>query len=181
MSYVVLSARILLAAVFAVSALTKLRSADAFADFTTSVRRLGRLPAGRARPAAIAVAAGEVAVPVLLAVPAAGATGAGFALAAGLLAVFAVAIAGSLRRGPAPPCRCFGSSSAPLGRHHVARNLVLIAAATAGLLGVIGIAGAGEAGTTPAGAAVAVTSGLVAALFTVTLDDLVDLFRQGEG
>jgi hypothetical protein len=177
MAYVVLSTRVLLGAVFAASALTKLRSADAFAEFTASVGRLGRLPASRVRPAAMAVAAGEVTVPVLLAVPAAGATGLGFALAAVLLTAFAVAIARSLRRGPAPPCRCFGSSSTPIGRHHVARNLVLIAAATAGVLGVVVSAGAGEAVTTPAGAAVAAASGLVAALFTITLDDLVDLLK----
>ncbi|WP_410050170.1 MauE/DoxX family redox-associated membrane protein, partial [Actinomadura sp. CNU-125] len=107
----------LVAVVFTVSAVSKARSAAAYAEFAADVRRL--VPAGPPRVLAGTVVAGEAAVPVLLAVP--GTAPAGFAVAVLLLAGFTAAILGALRRGETAPCRCFGTSGARLGRGHVVR------------------------------------------------------------
>jgi hypothetical protein len=54
--------------------------------------------------------------------------------AAAVLVVFSVIVALALRRGDAFPCACFGSSSRPLSARTLARNLVLLAAACAGVV-----------------------------------------------
>ena len=69
------------------------------------------------------------------------------------------------------PCRCFGSSTTPLGRRHVVRNTLLTTAAAAGLVGVL--AGAPD-GLTSGGAVLAVVAGLRGCL-VVMFDDVVDL------
>jgi hypothetical protein len=183
--YVVLAARCLVGVVFAVSALSKLRTGRALRDFTASLAQFGVRP-GRRRPVAVAVAGAEAAVPVLLALalagsPAAGATAravaaAGFGLAALLLAGFTVAIARAVRRGVRAPCRCFGASATPLGAQHLVRNGLLLAGAAVGLAGVV----AGPAGPADlAGAAVAVLAGSVAGALVTAFDDLLDLFGVG--
>jgi len=54
------------------------------------------------------------------------------------LGVFTVLIVQRLLDGSRPPCACFGSrSNRPLGRQHVARNLVLLAVAAVAILGTV--------------------------------------------
>lgn len=134
MTYLELTCRALLGAVFLVSGLTKVAGRGSFLAFARSARRLGSLPRAWTLPVARAVVAAELAVVCLLAIPETVAADFGFGLAAGLLVVFSAAIAASLRRGEREPCRCFGPSDAPLGWRHVLRNAILAGVALLGLL-----------------------------------------------
>jgi uncharacterized membrane protein YphA (DoxX/SURF4 family) len=133
-TYLELTCRALLGAVFLVSGLTKVAGRGRFPAFARSARRLGSLPRAWTLPVARAVVAAELAVVCLLASPVTAVADFGFVLAGGLLVVFAAAIARSLRRGEREPCRCFGPSNAPLGWRHVLRNAVLAGVALLGLL-----------------------------------------------
>ncbi|WP_432993405.1 MauE/DoxX family redox-associated membrane protein [Dactylosporangium sp. CA-233914] len=170
MGYVEIAARLLVGTVFVVALAGKVSSGRAYHAFAASLRQMRVLPE-RAVPAATAGSvAAEVAVVVLLALPLRWAAAAGFVVAAGLFAVFAAAIAASLRGGNRAPCRCFGASSTPLGRGHIVRNAVLIAIALAGL-----VAAAGGGAIEPAGAFVAGGAGLVAGILVTAYDDLAAL------
>lgn len=162
MSVTVVACQFLIGLVFVAAVLGK---ATDYPAFVTSVGDLGFRPAA---PIAALVLAGEIGVAGLVAVlPAAG-----FPLAILLLLAFAVAIARALRRGQAKPCRCFGRSSAPLGRHHVWRNAFLIAVAALGALGTLATPGP----VSPAAGVLAAVAGLVAGGLIVMLDDLRFLF-----
>lgn len=167
MEYLSVGCASLLALVFAVSAISKIRD---FGGFVASVPGLvPRLAGGMARPVGLLVVALEAIMPVLLAVPAAAPYG--FGLAFLMLAAFTVAIAAAVRRGRRAPCRCFGVSAAPLGNRHLGRNAVLL---TATALGAVP-AGSPEAA---AGVAVAVAAGAVGAILIVSFDPLADLFLE---
>lgn len=101
-----------------------------------------------------------------------GTAGIGIGIAIVLLMVFGVGIAAAMLRGLRTTCRCFGSSSAPLGRRHLVRNALLVAVAATGL--AFGSDRVGSAD--PAGLAVAGAGALVLAALVVRLDDLIDLF-----
>ncbi|MCS6780159.1 MAG: methylamine utilization protein MauE [Geminicoccaceae bacterium] len=115
-----------LAAVFALALPGKLRD---FAAFAATVANYRIVPAGASPAVAAAVVAGELAVVAGLVLPASRAAAAG--LAAALLAIFTVAIAVNLLRGRRTiDCGCFrGLIRERLGWSHVARNLLLLAAA----------------------------------------------------
>jgi methylamine utilization protein MauE len=182
MDHLVVAARSLVAVVFAVSAVSKLRGRSALDEFVASLRQFG-VPAGWRRPVGIGVALGEGAIPVLLvgaalAGPSSGTAaralvGAGFGLAAGMLAAFTLAIARAVRGGVRAPCRCFGASSTPMGRPHLVRNGLLLAVAVVGLAGAL----LGPVASPGLGvAAVAILPGLVAGALVMSFDDLVALF-----
>jgi hypothetical protein len=118
----------LLAAVFAVAAVGKLRNLRGSREAATAFG----LPPRLAAAAGIALPVAELAVAAGLAVdPAAGVAALG---ALSLLGAFCVAIAANLARGRAPECNCFGQlHSAPVGRAALARNLglALVAAVVA--------------------------------------------------
>jgi hypothetical protein len=157
---VVLGCQFLLGLVFAAAVAGKVTGYRAFVG---SVEDMGFRPAA---PIAALVLLGEIAVVALVVtVPPAG-----FALAALILVTFAAAIVLSLRRGNTKPCRCFGRSTTPLGRHHVWRNVLLIAVAMLGALAEPGTAG-------PAVAVLAAVAGVIAGTLVVMLDDLRFLFR----
>jgi hypothetical protein len=99
----------------------------------------------------------------------------GFVLAAGLLACFTAALVRTLRRGSTASCHCFGPSTTPVGVHHVARNLVMIAVAAAGLIADLSL---GTQPYRPAGIAVTGLAVVVCVLVTARLDDLVAVFRS---
>jgi hypothetical protein len=172
-SYVEVFCRCLIGVVFLVSAVSKLRGGRQFREFASSLRGMRLLPGRLVAPVAAVVAAAELAVPVLLApLPVPSLVVAGFALAALLLAGFAVAIVVVLRRGVQASCRCFGGSgAAPFGWHHVIRNGVLTVVAALG-----GYAALGTSAVDLQALALTAPLGLVAALVTVRLDDIVDLF-----
>lgn len=170
MSYLLLGCRALLAGVFLWSLAGKLRGRAAFRGYLDAARTLLGLPERRSRPlAACAVLAEAAAVVLLVVLPPLG-----FVVAGGLLACFTAALVRALRRDHGASCPCFGASSAPVGRHHVARNAVLGATAALGL--ALSVAGTG--GYRPGGVAVTAFAVLVCVLVTARLDDLAALFRR---
>jgi hypothetical protein len=165
--------------VFAMSAMGKMRSRAAFDGFVrTTLTLLGAaVPGwmiGRAgiRRVAGAVVATESAIPVLIVIPVLTRLGHGLAMV--LLPVFGFAIAAALWRGVRTSCRCFGSSSVPLGAGHLIRNALLFGVAATGL--VIGPRGIGHAD--PGGLVVAVAAAAVLTLLVVRLDDVIALFTS---
>jgi uncharacterized membrane protein YphA (DoxX/SURF4 family) len=169
LSYLELTVRASIALVFLVSSISK--AANGFESFVDSVRDLGVLPRSWVRASAWLVLIGEFAAWIALAIPVPISAVVGFAIAAVLLGAFAVGIAAAVRRGAAVPCRCFGSSSSPLGRRHIIRNIVLASFSIAGAAGVT-LTGP----VSPTGALVAVAAGLLLGGFVVVLDDIVGLF-----
>jgi hypothetical protein len=165
---VAVAARFCLGSVFAVAAVSKLRRRSDLREFRSSVaallprfaRRLPRVPE--------AVLVLECAVAVLLLAP--GLAPVGFGVAIVLLTAFAAGAAAAWLRGTRTPCRCFGSSSAPLGRRHVVRNLLLVGIATGGLL-----AGTPSHNTDLVVSVAAAVVGVSSALVFVFLDDLIEV------
>ncbi|MGC5009705.1 MauE/DoxX family redox-associated membrane protein [Streptosporangium sp. DT93] len=172
MSYVILGCRLLLLGIFLASLAGKARGRQAFREFVAATATLLAVRSVPARRLALLAMAAEAAIVVLLAVPAT--LPAGFALAAVTLGGFGYALARALRQGRAAPCRCFGSSSAPVGGRHVIRNLVLIAAAMTALVATLG--GAPQAVETP-GVIVTALAALVCVVLVTRLDDIAELFR----
>ena len=169
MGGVAVAGRVLVAIVFLVAAVAKVRDFD---GFRRSVRDLvpGTDPFGSLAP--FTVVALEFLVPVLLVVPTAPAGVGGFGAALGLDAGFVVVIARALRRGATTPCHCFGrASERRLGRPDLIRDLVLAVVAAAGLAACLsGAPVPGAAATVVAGAA-----GAVGALLLIVLDDVVEI------
>jgi uncharacterized membrane protein YphA (DoxX/SURF4 family) len=119
-----LASRLVLAAVFAVAAVTKLRDRAALA------RALA--PFGVPRGLAGLVPSAEVVIAVMLVV------GRGVlapVAALGMLGLFTAAVIVALRRGTAVPCPCFGRSAAPVSARAIARN---------GWLGALGVIATGS-------------------------------------
>lgn len=172
MQYVAIGCRALLAVVFLVAVVSKLSSRRAFAEFKQSVDSMRLVPSFLGTQAAVATVICEALIAVLLAVPTRTAGLAGFSLAAALLAVFAVGITFSVRRGNTQPCRCFGRSSTPLGRLHVWRNIFLVLVALIGSIST-------TLPSSPADVAATLTAafaGLIAGAIVVSLDDIAYLF-----
>ena len=131
MSSAILAIRLLLGAILVVAGAAKL------ADLEGSRRAAHELstPKRLAGPLGLLLPLAELAIAAAL-LPAASARAAATA-AAGLLALFSVAVAGSLARSRRPDCGCFGRlHSAPIGPGTLARNLAL--AAVAGLVAAAG-------------------------------------------
>jgi hypothetical protein len=170
LAYAGLTCRWLLVGVFVVAAASK-ATRHAFQQFTASTGRL--LPArwsGRGRPVAVAVLAGEAATAGLLAWPVTAPAGLGLAVVLSL--GFAAGIGGALRRREQAHCHCFGASTTPLGRTHLARNGAMAGVALAGLA----LPQLSPGPVHPVGAGLAVLVGLLLAALVVRMDDLVALF-----
>ena len=119
---VVLVARLILAAVFAVAGIAKLRDR---AGTRRAVVAFG-VPGSLAAPLALALPVAELVVAVLVLPASTQVVGAVGALL--LLAVFSAAIALNLARGKSPDCHCFGQlHSAPATWRTVGRNVLLAA------------------------------------------------------
>jgi uncharacterized membrane protein YphA (DoxX/SURF4 family) len=172
LSYLVLTLRGLLAGVFLVSVVGKVRGRESFTSFTGAVRRIGRVPDRFATPVAAGMVALEAGIVALLAVP--GAETAGFVVAAVTLLGLATVLAAALRRGTTAPCRCFGVTDAPIARRHVWRNAVLAACAVGG--GLLAPS-AGELSMHPAAVPLCLVGAVVAVAGVVFLDDLAYLLR----
>lgn len=112
-----LVARLALAAVFAVAAVTKLFDRQG----TRSMVSDFGVPASRVGLVSTALPAAELGTVVLLLVPATDWWGGLASLA--MLAAFTTAIAANLGQGRTPECRCFGTLGAkPIDRTVLARN-----------------------------------------------------------
>lgn len=124
MDAALLTARVLLAAVFAVAAIAKLADLP---GSRAAVAGFG-VPERLASPLGTLLPGVELAIAALL-LPAATATEAGLAALA-LLVLFSAGIAASMARGKAPECHCFGQlHSEPAGPRALARNVFLAAVA----------------------------------------------------
>jgi hypothetical protein len=145
--------RTVLAIVFGVAFVSKVRSPAAFAQFAGSLRDIGWLRGRRRTAAAAAIPVLEAGTVLLLAVTPAAAWGSG--TAAILLAAFTAVTAREVARGRRVRCRCFGAGSAQIGPAQILRNIVLLAGAAA-LVYAFGLA-------------------MLAALALVRWDDLVYL------
>ncbi|MET8847600.1 MauE/DoxX family redox-associated membrane protein [Amycolatopsis sp. NPDC004625] len=166
MEYLRAAGAALIAVVFAVSSVSKLRD---FRGFARSVPALVPMPARWVTPVALTVVVAEAGSAVLVVVPAT--APAGFLLASALLLAFTAAIAASLRRGRPAPCRCFGVSETPAGPRHLARNSVLLCLAVLGAL-------APETLPPLAGAVVACGAGVVVAVLVIAMDDIAVVFAR---
>ncbi|MFF4713529.1 MauE/DoxX family redox-associated membrane protein [Streptomyces eurythermus] len=174
MNYFAYGVRGLLTAVFLIAVAGKTGRAGAFSAFADSLRPLAVVPGPAVRAVALAAVAAEAAVCLALALPYTAATLAGLLAATALLAVFAVVIARSVSTGTTVRCRCFGRSTAPLGRTHVVRNGLLACVAGIGAA----VVGAGpDGGPDPGMAVVAWCAGAVAGGLVTVLEDLMSLFR----
>jgi hypothetical protein len=165
-----LGLRIMLSGVFLV-AITKLRSRRERAAFLAQVRSLSHAPARPALALAVAVACGEITAIPLLAVPRW--ADAGFALATVLCCGYLAGTAVAVHRGHTAPCRCFGFGAAPMGRAHLWRNGLVLAAGLTGLLLPDGAAPTG------AGVVVAALGGTAGAVVAVLFTEFVSLFTGG--
>jgi thiol-disulfide isomerase/thioredoxin len=117
-----LIARLVLAAVFAVAAIGKMRDLD---GSIAAVRGFG-VPSRFARPIGLALPFVELLAAALL-IPVTTAL-LGAIIAVALLIVFLGGIVNSLRKGETPDCHCFGQfHSEPVGPPTVARNAGLLA------------------------------------------------------
>ncbi|MER5784000.1 MauE/DoxX family redox-associated membrane protein [Streptomyces mobaraensis] len=172
MRYAEIGLRCLLGLVFLVSSVSKMSRRGSFRSFKGSLLDTGLLSRSLAGPAAVCVVTGEIAIWVSLAIPLESAGIFGFGLSAGMLAVFAVGILMTVRRGVGVPCRCFGASVTPLGMRHVGRNLLL---AAGGVCGIVSVTSPGQVAT--AGAALAACCGVVLGGLVAVLDDIFELFR----
>jgi methylamine dehydrogenase accessory protein MauD len=137
MDGILLSARLIVAAVLLVAGVAKLADRD---GARTATRAFGAPAPLAARISALLIGA-ELAAGVLL-IPSATAE-IGAVAAASLLLTFCAAIARSVIRGEAPDCHCFGQlHSAPAGPRALARNLLLAAIAV-----LVIVAGPGASAT----------------------------------
>jgi hypothetical protein len=122
-----LFARVVLVALFAVSAASKL---TAFARFEATVRDFDLVPRRFVRAAAAAAVLVEIAVAVTLAT---GLLTVGFLLAIVTLCAFSVALVSALARHLDVPCGCFGHQHRDASWSDVARNALMIAIAGTGV------------------------------------------------
>lgn len=165
--------RVLLAAVFFTAAVAKLRdrpgTLDALLAFGVPRRAVG--------PGGILLPASEFVAGLLLLWPSTYLVGAIWSLL--LLAGFTAAIGLSLARGQTPECRCFGESSTkPISAATVIRNLSLVGGAA-----LVAAAGPGDLRIVESwvsGDSTGRVSGLLAALFALSLAQGLSLVRLGQ-
>jgi len=168
-AYLYLACTTMLVIVFLSAVVGKLRR---FSAFLRVVRDLA--PAGAFfRALGVLVVLAECLAVVLLVVPQSAPLG--LVAAVALLGVFTVGIQRAIARGSRTACACFGVSSTMIGRHHLIRNAALIAVAATGLVAHSQTAALAQ-WANPAGAALAVAAGALAALPVVQLDHIVALF-----
>lgn len=135
----IIFARIAIGLVFAIAVAGKLRAPR---DFEQALRDFG-FPGRHVSAAARAVVAAEAALVVALAVPVAVVCGAALVAAALLLAAYTALIARAVARRARFGCNCLGAGGTRfISGYDVARNGVLLAAATAGAIAAVIGAGA---------------------------------------
>jgi hypothetical protein len=165
--------RLLLGAVFILSAASKLRSRVAFDEFEAATQSLLNVPPRPGRALAIASIGVELLAVFLLVIPTL--IMIGFAVSCALLLTYSTAIGRALRRGVRTPCRCIGASSEPLGGSLLLRNGILVAGCAVGLWAGAAVGTAVDL-TTALGASVAIAA--FATVLVASFDDLVYLARR---
>jgi hypothetical protein len=171
MTYVALSTRVALLAIFAVSSVAKLGGRRRYAAFAASVHAF--VPARAVGAVAVLVVVTEVICVALLAWPAAGS--AGPVLAALTLTAFTVAGGWAVRTGRRAACLCLGTTAKPMDARHVVRNALMLMVAVVSVFASLGA----PSTVHPAGATVAAAVGVVSAAILARFDDLVALMGDG--
>ncbi|MFC0865488.1 MauE/DoxX family redox-associated membrane protein [Sphaerimonospora cavernae] len=164
MIYLVLVSRMLLTAVFVLSALGKVRNLDAFAEALAQLKEVPKRLTGKV---ALLVVAAEITVALLLVVT----SQAGLISAAVLLLAFTTVIMRAISRRRRVSCNCFGKQGASIGERHLVRNALLVLIALLGAVGEMFSSGSFDL----PGIAMA---GTVTAALTILIyfwDELVDL------
>jgi len=172
MGYLTLGCRLVIAGIFLVSLSSKIRSRAGYRDFVAATAALTGAPAPYARRLAGFTVAAEAAAVLLTALPQTAPVG--LVLAVGVLGAFTYILVRALRRNRVVTCRCFGSSTVPVGVPQVARNVFLV------LVAVSGLVAAGLGGTPHVewgGVTVTALAASICVLLLARLDELVDLFR----
>ena len=171
MAAVEVALRTLLAVVFGVAFISKVRSRAAYAEFTASLGDIRWLGGGRRQAASAVIPVLEAAVTLMLVVPAV--VPLGFGVGVALLAGFTAVTAREVSKGHAIRCRCFGAGGGQIGPAQIARNVVLLALSIGGL--ALALAPVGHGGVGAAGLVIAIGLALVAGLAIVRWDDLASL------
>ncbi|TDE47930.1 methylamine utilization protein MauE [Nonomuraea mesophila] len=171
-AYIGFGCRVLLALVFLAAAASKLRGRRGFIEFRAAVSAFGVKPRWSSA-AAGAVIACELAAAALMPADVTAPMGLGIGIA--LLIVFSLVIGSALRRGLSTSCRCFGTSTRPLGARHLVRNAILLTVAGAGLAATVLTGHMGSAGLDTAALFVSGFAAVVAAALVIAYDDLVAL------
>ncbi len=169
-----LACRVLVATVFAVSSITKVRNRSAWRSFSSWLAGLP-VPALSAAGAPAILTAAEAAVVVLVVSPGLAQAGLaldtarfGLAAATALCLALLAGLSLAVRRGAREPCHCFGASSEPLGFQHIIRNALLVLVAAAGSV----CAAVGGNAASGAQAGLTVIGGFCAALLLVFWVDI---------
>ncbi|MFN8221765.1 MAG: TlpA family protein disulfide reductase [Gaiellales bacterium] len=132
LTVIAISGRVVLAAVFVVAGVAKLRDRGG----TRSALAAFGAPARLVSAAAVVLPVAELATAGLLLPSTTALVGA--AVAAGLLLLFTAVVGRSLARGDAPDCRCFGQlRSKPIGRRTLVRNILLLAISGVAVVGTL--------------------------------------------
>jgi methylamine utilization protein MauE len=170
MHFLLLTVREVLAGVFGLAVLGKLRARSDWRAFVTSLTAMRVATTATAPSLAIAVVVAEAATCVLLVLPGVPAAGEGSAaIMLGSLTVVVARVVGSGRR---VSCGCFGRTTVALSVRHVVRNGALAALAVAA--GMRELAAQAPA-FTDAGLPVAILATATAALAVVLITRLDDL------
>jgi hypothetical protein len=169
-SYLVIGQRCLLAVVFGIAFLGKVRNASRFENFVSSIQNLTRLPARTATFVALSVVICEGTAAALLGFPFAPqpVPRVGFALATGLLVVFIAVVIRAVRSGVLAECRCFGRSGSVMSNAMILRNLLLMLVALPGV-----VMRPTVPATDPVSTALAITAGLALAVFFIRYYDAI--------
>jgi uncharacterized membrane protein len=176
MPYLVIGARAMLFVIFAASAISKVRSRTAFAEFADSLAGFGirdaRLQArtGGMVITAEAAAAAAVALPFTVI----------WGLMAGglIIAIFTAQASIARRHGLRPVCNCFGASKSTLGARHAVRNGLIIAVAATGLLAEFA---SGRSHLAVGPVVLAIGIAVIAGTAVIVWDDLATLLLPLQG
>jgi hypothetical protein len=172
MPFVELGIRAMLGVVFAIGVAGKLRSRAAFDGFVDSIPAFPGTRGNRLVVVAVSVVVLELAAMLLLIVR----PQAGLVVATSLLTTFTAVMIVTLRAGTAMVCRCFGGEARPVGRGHVVRNAILVAASLAAAA-LRWRHSTDRPGPEAAMAAVMIGIGVILGVLVTRSDDLVFLFR----
>jgi hypothetical protein len=163
--------RLLLALVFGVAVVGKLRTRRAFTEFTDSLKGLVFVSDAAGFPVAVAIAGLETISVVALAIN--DTVQAGFALSAITLGALTAGIGVALLSQSQIECRCFGADGGTLSVRHLTRNALLLALAIGGFASSVAWSGRGDAPQHAVLAAAAV--GVLLGALIVRWDDLAFL------
>lgn len=172
-AYLELACRSAAVGVFLLSVVGKARTRSAFRAFAGSLTDLRLVRRAWAGPLALATVLAEAGAIVLLVVPVTARLG--LVAATALSVTLAAGLVLSLRRGSRAPCHCFGASAAPVTSATAVRAAVLATVCGAGLATHV----TARAPTPhPGGVALALGTGLVAAVVVRYLDEILEAFSS---